>query len=364
MHKSNYSLLPPTRTAPPSNIGFETLAILPWLKELKDDFFLALWLGWPGSFGYQLPDGFEIYVVSFHLDAVDVEWLQKEHQRLKRPIIVLWDSEFYDYPFADGIIPLRYICWHHQIDKMLQWYPNPKKKHDIRFKSSAHCSRITQSKLIVITALLEYFDPGSCLISLSNRLEEKDVHRREKTNNRILDSITEIFWDRYYGTILRLDDYYLNDINQYRQSDCWIPTYTECALNFTNESYHYSSMEQNGRNFIMPGPFITEKTLKCLVAGTGMVPIGQFDSYGALSRLGLKFDYQFDTSWDQDPGNLSRLESIVNLIKDLSRYSAQDLYDMVKESSQHNQEWIFSGNFAKKCEQANQETINKIFSML
>jgi len=123
-------------------------------------------------------------------------------------------------------------------------------------------------------------------------------------------------------------------------------------------------MQEQGSEYIWPGAFITEKTLKCLAGATAFVPVGQFDTYGILENLGFQFDYGFDRSWDQDSGNLSRAESIVNLIDDLEQYSARDLFVRTQDSSQFNQNHVTSGNFFRVCEQRNAQSIEQVFQII
>jgi hypothetical protein len=123
-------------------------------------------------------------------------------------------------------------------------------------------------------------------------------------------------------------------------------------------------MMENNESYVYPGPDIDEKTLKCLVAGTPFVPAAQFDIYGTLSRLGLKFDYGFDTSWDQDAGNLTRFQDICRLIDNLNQHSIEDIVDMTQESTRHNQEYIISGDFYKLCESKNSAVIDQVFLSL
>jgi len=338
-----------------------------WLKKFPDTWYLALWQRWPSLPGLgklDLPLGCDGYVVSFHLEPVDVEWVNQQAKRVQAPIIVLSDSEYYNWPHASNVYPFTYIFWHSQIKKMLEWFPNPGWDTKRQYLTSAFCNRITQSKLLVFTALAEYIGTDQCLLKLSNWVEEKNVHYREPTGNKLLDTLANIFWDKYAGRPRDIGDNYTEDKNyQQYTADPWGAAYQQAAIHFTNESLHYSYMDNDQGRFIRPGPFITEKTLKCLVGGTAFVPVGQYDTYGRLSRLGFQFDYKFDTSWDSDPGNITRLVSIVNLIKQFSQYSIQDLVDATQESSRYNQDYIMSGEFARRAQAENIGIVSTIYRL-
>jgi hypothetical protein len=100
------------------------------------------------------------------------------------------------------------------------------------------------------------------------------------------------------------------------------------------------------------------------LGGTAFIPVGQFDVYRTLKDLGFQFDYGFDQSFDMIAGDIDRLVAIVDFINYLDRFSAQELYDMTRLSSQHNQIWITSGEFYQVCEQQNLQQINKILEVI
>jgi hypothetical protein len=331
---------------------------LSWVKELPNTVYLNMWLGWPT---HDLPPGYDSYIVSFHLEAVDTDWVDRQCQQIQAPIIVLHDGSYNDWPHADNLYPICYYYYHNQVEKIHNWHGKVTTVNQYpKYLASAYCSRISQSKLIIFTALSEYIDQTHTRLTLSDWLEPKNVHYFQPTGNTTLDQLTEVFWKKYFGQTIKHDDYNLSLNYQQHTSNYQKPEYRNTALHFTNESFHYSLMG----NYVYPGPFVTEKTLKCLVAGQAFVPVGQFDTYGHLGQLGFEFDYGFDTSWDKDPGNISRLESLVKLIKELSTWSAQDIIQATIDSTRHNLEHVNSGNFAKICQSHNDMTINKVLCML
>jgi hypothetical protein len=328
-----------------------------WVKSLKDTTWLSLWQRWPET---NLPLGYSSYVVSFHLEAVDVDWLDRQCSRISAPIVVLFDGSYYDWPHSENLHPLCYFYWHRQCEKILKWHGIQRTIADKKYLASAVCNRITQSKMIIFTALAEYLGHEHSRLILSSWLEEKNVHYRQTSGNAELDRLCDIFWSRYYGQNIRQDEFGKHDNFQAHTSDHRQPWLSECVLHFTNESYHYSLMGDR----IRPGPFITEKTLKCLVGGHAFIPVGQFETLTWLTNLGFKFDYGLDLSWDDDPGNLSRLEKICDLIKNISTMSVNDLERSVRTSTQHNLDHVNSAAFYQNCEKHNQTTIDRVLSML
>jgi hypothetical protein len=352
----NNMLVPGPYMGTHTSCNFSTVE---WLQSLPKNTFFALWQAWPK---HNLPIGYNLYVVSFHLEAVDVDWITAQAQKISAPIIVLSDSNYYNYPFPDNVYAYTYYYWHHQIDQIIKWFPTKINKN-LSFKASAFCNRITQSKIMIFTALAEYLE-SDVLLKLDDWLEEKSVHFRQSTNVDELDALTDLFWSKYFGKKYIIDTFDNRTDNvQKITADPWSRAYQECALNFTNESFHYSYMMTDQKEFMHPGPFLTEKTLKCLVGGTPFIAVGQFETYSTLEKLGFIFDYKnLDLSWDLDSGNLSRLQSIVGLIKSLQNYSLEDLDDLTRTSTQHNFDHVWSGQLSRHCQNQNAYTIESILT--
>lgn len=318
-----------------------------WVRELGNDVYFGLFLRLPTENKIVIPPGHRMYVLSFHYEPFETEWLLKQFETIQAPIIILNDGEFYNFPAPPNVHIYTYYSWQQHIDQIIAWFPE-RQQRKITHKVSSLCNRITQSKLIVFTALMEYLGESECLVKLSQWLVEKNVHFREPSGVKLLDDLSDIFYNKYFGRTYKVDEFNNSHDNiQSINSNPWNPFYMNAALHFTNESYHYSLMSNGTENMIRPGPHMTEKTFKCLVAGTPFIPVGQFRTYANLKKLGLKFDYGLDLSWDEDPGNLSRLVGIVNMIKSLSNYSANELTEMTKESTDHNTHMIWSGEFQR-----------------
>ena len=106
---------------------------------------------------------------------------------------------------------------------------------------------------------------------------------------------------------------------------------------------------------------VTEKTLKCLLGGVAFIPCAQFETYKFLQDLGLEFNYDFDTSWDQDSGNITRFDSICQLIDDLAQYSPTTLLAKTQESTDFNRNFILDKKFYNNCERLNQQSLDQLF---
>ena len=341
-----------TQNTIPSFPGYE------WIKQLPNKrIYFALFQRWPNR---NLPQGYDYYIVSFHLEVVDIAWLAK--QQVTGPIIVLADGQSYNFKIP-GVYFLTFFYWHYQLKQIQEWF-GAKVKTNPRYKFSAVCNRISQSKIWITTKLLDVARESS-LIALNSWLEEKNVHDWQATGNIKLDQLTQLFRDRYFGLEIKIDDFDNATHNQQSiTGNPWQPLYQDCAIHFTNESFHYSGMFENGQQYIWPGPFLTEKTLKCLLGATAFVPVGQFETYRTLETLGLQFNYDFDTAWESDSGNLSRAESIIDLIDNLNQFSVEQLVSKTQDSNGHNQNHIVSGKFFAQCQIKNKESVAQIFDLI
>jgi hypothetical protein len=309
-----------------------------------------------------LPLGYSYYIISWHMEHINFEWLQR--QSVNAPIIVLTDLQIYDkQQWPPNVTPIRWMYWHNALDQMKQIF-GTKYTKDIKYKASALCSRISQSKLLITTALLEYVNREDLIISLSDKVLNKNVHGWQLTGNLILDELLMIFKNKYLGTVIKIDEFDPDVIYQSSVANPNQVAYQQAAIHFSNESFHYSLMDYGNGAFILPGPFLTEKTFKCLLSGTAFISVGQFDVYRTLVELGMKFDYGLDLSFDEDPGNFTRLLKIIDLIKTLNDYSADDLYAMTRNSSEFNQDLIVSGNFYQTCESINHASLDKILTII
>jgi hypothetical protein len=336
-----------------------------WLAELPRNTYFALWVNLPSGNKnpISLPKGHPLYVITFHQEHFDFEWIMQEVAKIDAPVIILNDGSCYNTPLPSNVYFYNYHSWHHHLDTIMQWHPN-RQPRNIKYKVSNICNRVSQSKMFVFTALIENLNRSDLLIKLGDWVEDKNVHGWRPTGVNELDDLMHIFKTKYLGTTISIDDFnYDTDKLQSVNSNPWQPTYLEAALHFASESYHYSLMHNDYGKIIMPGPQFSEKTWKCLIAGTPFIPVGQFESYKYFQDLGLIFDYgSIDLSWDNDPGNLTRLTKIVSMIKSLKDYSIDDIVSMTKNSTDHNTDYIWSGDFYRRCQHHNKSTAEEIIN--
>lgn len=324
----------------------EILWWYPWIEDLRHkNIYLALGLNWKpdGSYPDAPPPDYEYYIS--HGDSLMFGWPEHVIDQIDGKIIHLTGALV---PYSFDTDRIRYVPYN-SAHKRIQGIIRQDIVKNIQHKASALVNRVRQSKAIIFAALADILDESDRVVSLNHKENlDKHVHGWQLSGNAVCDRYTMLFKDKWLDKKIslpnddRIDHSYCNS------------AYQTAALNFTMESYYYSFMDNGTRTYVEPGPFVTEKTWKCLLSKTAFVPVGQVHTYKWFRQLGLKFDYgELDLDFDNEEGNLTRLEKIVELIESLRRWSAQDLYAMTLDSTLHNHDLVTSQKFWDTCEQSN-----------
>jgi hypothetical protein len=332
-----------------------------WLNALSNpNVYFSLFQRWPQ---HNLPKEYNLHIVSFHLEAVDVNWLEKQSKRITGEIIVLFDGSSNNYSIPK-VRFLPYYYWHIQLDRIFNWFSQTFEKN-ITHKASAICNRIQTNKLLVFTALAEHLDTGDCMLVLRDWLEEDNIYKITARHNDKLGDLYDIFFKSYYGKEYTIDNF-TNEQNYQKHTANPNQLYLQnCAIHFTNESFHTTGLHltdspYNSALWSYPGPFITEKTLKCIAGCTAFIPVGQYNTYGTLQELGFEFDYGFDCSFDSIKHDGDRLNAIVNLIETFKDIDSNTLYQMTKESTEKNYHYVKDGVFYREVEKLNSYTAEQV----
>jgi hypothetical protein len=329
------------------------------LKNLVDQDVFWANVGWPEQH-WQLPLGHRGYVLM--VEGPEITWLEKQAARIDAPVIVLGMVNQYGY-HCDDLIYVPWVEWHYQTKEMLAAFSWMPKTHCTHLVSSLS-ARVTQNKIWSTMALLDHVAEDQRLISISDRIDLKNVHDWTLTDNRVLDDLTQRYRRDLLGRPLMIDDF-----DHHRQSisnnhDYTSRAYRDAVFNVNNESWHYSFKHTPDRRWTYPGPFLTEKTMKCLLSETAIIANGQFDTYRTLESLGMEFDYGLDLSHDTEPGNIDRAVGMVDLIACLGNHGVDYWFDRTWQSRRHNREHIISGDFYDACESINLRSLDLIQQVL
>lgn len=328
--------------------------------------FIGLDIYWHAhSFGSDdLPPGHRGYIVK--VEGHDLDWLLRQSKLVDAPIFVLNGcvnpGDFFDP--ATSVHWLPWIDWHYHLQAMLQNFsPVVIKRLTKKISSLVRISKL--NKMIALAAVKKYHSHDS-IVSLNENLYWRTHLNHSRTGHSDFDALLKEV-DTYANECKYIDDistYLANNTSLHvKLNDFHHPAYQCCAINVTNESFYNSDgWKANERSFTYPGPFLTEKTLKCLLGETAFIANGQFQTYSTLRSLGFEFEYGLNLSYDNIKPDLDRLIAMFRLIQSLESLDIMEIFENTRNSCLHNKEHVLSGKFYAISEKINQETVQYIYS--
>jgi hypothetical protein len=220
-----------------------------------------------------------------------------------------------------------------------------------KYKISSLSYRVSQYKNFVTAYLLENFSHNDMILTYHGVLcKPQDLHSHP-TGHSHLD---ELNIAQLRKTLINFDDNFSGS-SPVGNGNWLNSAYTDALINLTNESFHYSHTIIQGHQYQWPGPYLTEKTFKPLLAGRPFLPVGQCDTYQFLESVGFKTNFGFDKEFDRDAGDLTRIGKIFDTIDLINNRSVVDLFDESFDAVKHNTQWILSDNFYQCCNSMNHQ---------
>lgn len=339
-----------------SEKAFEPLLDITWPLDVS----YGLNLQWPGP-NHIVLETSSFYLISFHTEQMDCDWLrQLALDHANSEIHVLYDGEVHLSSYWPANVRFyKYITWGQQLSNIINCWQQPTIAASKTHKISSLCHRQTQFKTYVTSLLIQQCVRNHSMISWHDTRDYTvDHHVWTGTGRNTLDHLAQ-YMDNHAPVLV--DDWFDQSYNYPMQNSDWNhPAYTNCAFNCTNESFHYSFSYQCGHEMIFPGPYLTEKTWKPLIAGTGVFVVGQYQTYRSLRDVGFEFTYPIDLGYDEIAGDLDRIEQCLKSLTQLISYSLDDLVSMAQNSVKHNQHHILSGALEVKCQIINNASINRL----
>jgi hypothetical protein len=321
------------------------------------DTLFALNLQWPTEW-CNLPTGRSLYVLTFHLEQIDIEFVKKVAQTNSTSrVLVITDNDVVPSTWWPANCDfVSWITWHKQLDQIALLYGIASEPNQPTHKLSSLCFRTDQFKHYVTGYLLEHADLNDCIISYHGQHQHRYFF--QPSGRPVLDHVLSFMQARQPH--MEIDGFDASKNYPMANCDWHVAPYTDAAVNFTNEGFHYSYTVKDGVDFYWPGPYVTEKTWKPLLAGCAFVSVGQAHIYQYLEQLGLRFDYGLDLSYDLETRDFDRIEQIFRVIDQTLTYSTKELTNLTRASTQHNLNWIANGEFRKRCDQRNQLSLEII----
>jgi hypothetical protein len=312
-----------------------------------------------------LPRGHRAYLIK--TENADLDWICQQAARISAPMFIL-NGLVNDYGAVDhlsNVSWLPWIEWHYQIESMLRDYDAKVTK---RITKKISClSNISRPHRMISTAAVDLYFGQDSMITWHGRCYRPTDDQQAATGHPEFDR-----WiDRWRSMDLpRLgpDAFTVNVANdvtfQRLIHDFHHDAYQTCAFNVTNECDYHSAKVVAGRQITMPGPWLTEKTLKCLVGETAFIANGNRQTYSTLESLGFVFDYGQDLAYDQIPGDLDRVCAMTKVLANISQHDAADLFNRTRSSCLHNKQHLMSRQFWKICENINEQTVQHIHTSI
>ena len=281
--------------------------------------------------------------------------------------IYLADVNNYDHVYPDNVTFFKYRHWHlplmHVLNNIdLSQIPNVKsKKIYKKFSSLSYYRR--QFRAIITLSLLKYAVNDS-IVSWHN-LTNDSYHDELIKSLKSDVSFNELDWEvlNYKHTI---DNYTVNK-NYYESNilDFLNPQYQNCLINFSNETDNFGLYWIDDIRYNRPGPFLTEKTWKPLIAGNVLMSTGQPGTYDFLKNdYNIPINYSIDTSFDNVLGDFDRIRQIKNLIESLSTIKLSDLIDQNIDNCELIQNTILAPGYIDQFELFNQSQDIKILEKI
>lgn len=302
-----------------------------------------------------IPKGYNLYILGFWHEVFDEEWFLKNYfAHDTAQFIVLGDFLPNGLEKYDRVQFVRLLHWEYYLDFIdnhtIDWSQK-------KYKISSLSYFVNETRFFVTAALLH---TSNSLMSWHNKqrsygnyeyiFQPTGYPNRDnliKYREKLLEPIT-------------IDDR-INDPEYNYQEAINFPPYSETLVNCINETKDVSWVENFGDS---PGPFLTEKTWKCLYAGTALIFTSQQNTKYVLEQAGFVFDYPWSNQYADIPGDLERLEKILETIMHIDQMPFKTILDGIKESCEYNKNHLFSDNFKDYINNENIKGLQKLEEIL
>jgi hypothetical protein len=332
-----------------------------WLPELKSKIgktYLLSNLHWPSDdLITVVPNGYDTYILTFQFEYPDFEWIKKFCSRFIDSQVLL----IYPYSTCRYQIPNLRIIDYQGWPMVIDWYQKEFGWPDIDFnqktkKISALTNRVNQGRMYICAYLHQHWNQENYVLSYHGMEgKQQDWYLLDYTGNQRIDNIIDYIKSSFMHLRI-IPDSRVNLSPVDNLNYAW-SAYSECLVNCTNESVNCSNVSDS----ILPGPYLTEKTIKCLLSKTAVLPVGQYQTYQYLENLGLQFEYPWDKTFDNECRDMVRFVKIFDALDYLDSLEVEEIKQSIKQSCEHNREYILSGDFLKTVTVKNESNIHQFY---
>ena len=331
-----------------------------WILDLsRGRTFFGLNYEWPSNRWHRnltIPQGFyDTYVFSWGNEDWDHQWLRQfcvDHNDSE--VIVISDTAlppgYYDLP---NLRCLVHHCWHVLLTDVISYDRTP-------FVPVAHrtwrCSSLVNkpSYFKVLTTAYLMLHYRDCVLMSWNTNRNGEMCGSIGFLDPALPTRSELvplidFYHRRMKSVkLELDEFVVDRMQLYNSNHA---AFTDCVVNLTDETFSQDAIDE----VPMPGPYITEKTWKPLLAGTALLPQGRSGTYAYMENFGFVFDYPWNRRFDTVTADIDRFVQGLRAIDRVFEMPMQDLAQAVAESCKHNYYHIRSEQFKTRVQNINDQ---------
>ena len=347
-------------------LDYYTKKMFDWLPALKSKLgktYCYFNLIWPDqTYISQAPEGYDTYVINFQFEYADFEWIKNFCSKVyPNKVLLITPYKTCKYQ-CQNLELLQYEGW----PTVLDWYQTEYGWPDVVFdkktkKISSLSNRISQFRAYVSAYMYLTWNPQDYVMSWHSKLfKSEDLYLLNHTGNSKIDAVIDFIKNSFLDMKI-IPDYQSTHNTPLINLDYAWSAYTDCLINSSNESVNNSFQLINDKEYIMPGPFLTEKTMKCLLSRTALLPAGQYRTYAHLQSLGFQFDYPWDKSFDDTPEDISRFEKFLGTLDQINKLDFDYIKQEIKHSCDHNREHIISGDFLSLTSAKNAYNIDQFY---
>lgn len=327
------------------------------LQKINQNCCYVLNACWPD---FDLPQSFDSYFISFHTEYINIDWvIQQAELVYPKPILLVSDYDIKPHDiWPENISFARYITIHHQLNLASSIFGTEITPQKPKYKISSLSMRVSQYKRFVTGYLLQHFNHKHMILSYHNSLKKhEDLHDFPP-----LIHLKNLNLELSKTFININDEYEIVNISPIENTNWHVPAFTNALFNLTNESFNYSNTIKKGKSFTYPGPYLTDKTFKPLLAARPFIPVGQAGTVTFLEEIGFKTDFGIDLSYDKDTGDLTRIKGVFDAIDTIASKTLDELYESSLQSVVYNSNHILNRDLDQKCQNLNKPGLDKIKS--
>ena len=302
-----------------------------------------------------LPKGYDTYILGFWHEVFDEEWFQLNYQTHKdSQFIILSDLLPNGLANFSRVKSIRMLHWKYYTESVTKPAIDWANK---KYKISSLSYFVKEFRYFITAALL---DKEDALVSWHNQDRSYGNYEYifEKTGYPRRDRLLK-FRERLKEKI-EIDSVYNDPEYNYKQS-VLTPAYSLSLVNCINETKDVSWVEGFGDS---PGPYLTEKTWKALYSGVAMIFTGQLNTKFVLKEAGFNFDYPWSNSYADIPGDLERLEKIIETADIIIQMPFDTIVKGIQQSCEHNKDHLFSASLENYIDSINKNGLEELEATL